>query len=275
VTAGQQVPVDLVRDLAAVRAGGWEAIEVWLDHWDAHFPPDADAAARRVLDESGLAVAGACAQEGLFFARGDESNRRRSELSRRLERCAALGVTHLVVVPVPPPEGEPPGEDELDRAAQNLHAAGELALASGVGLEIEFLAGARLVNNLATALELARRVDHAAVGVLVDTYHLYAGPSKLEDLDLLAAHPGRLRFVHVDDVPAARPRELWTDADRVLPGDGDLPLAHMLGAIRRSGYTGDVSLELFNAEVAARWQVDPAGVAAEAFRRVSGLLEAV
>jgi sugar phosphate isomerase/epimerase len=274
VTAGRRVPADLARDLAAVRAGGWEAVELWLDHWDAHFPPHADAAARRVLDGSGLAVAGACAQEGLFFARGEERRRRASEFSRRLERCAALGVAHLVVVPVPPPEDEPPAEEELDRAAEHLRTAGELALATGVGLEIEFLGGVRLVNNLATALDLASRVDHAGVGVLLDTYHLYAGPSKLEDLDLLAAHPGRLRFVHVNDVPAARPRELWTDADRVLPGDGDLPLARVLGAIRRSGYAGDVSLELFNAEFAARWNEDPFRAAAEAHRSVSRLLEA-
>jgi len=274
VTAGRQPPADLARDLAAVRAGGWDAVELWLPHWDARFAPGADAAARRVLDDSGLAVAGACVQEGLFFARGEERRRRRDEFSRRLDRCAALGVTHLVVLPVPHPEPESTGDEELDRAAENLHAAGELARASGVGLEIEFLRGARLVNNLPTALELARSVDHASVGVLLDTYHLYAGPSKLEDLELLTAHAGRLRFVHVNDVPVARPRELWTDADRVLPGDGDLPLTGMLSAIRRSGYAGDVSLELFNAEFAARWVEDPVGGAAEAFRRVSGLLEA-
>lgn len=274
VTAGRQPPADPARDLAAVRAGGWEAVELWLPHWDARFRPDEDAAARRLLDESGLAVAGACAQEGLFFARGEERRRRQDEFRRRLERCAALGVTHLVVVPVPHPEAERPGEDDLDRAADNLRAAGALALANGVGLDIEFLRGARLVNNLPTALDLARRVDHPGVGVLLDTYHLYAGPSKLEDLDLLEGPAARLRFVHVNDVPAVRPRELWTDADRVLPGDGDLPLERMLGAIRRSGYAGDVSLELFNAEFAARFDQDPVAAAAEAFRRLSGLLEA-
>lgn len=273
MTAGRQPPADLARDLAAVRAGGWEAVELWLDHWDARFPPNADAAARRVLDEAGLAVAGACFQEGLLFAHGDGWRRRRDELRRRLERCAGLGAHHLVVVPVPHPEAEPPGEADLERAAENLQVAAELAGAGGVGLEIEFLRGARLVNNLATALELARRVDHANVGVLLDTYHLFAGPSKLEDLDLLGAHTGRLRFVHVNDVPAARPRELWTDADRVLPGDGHLPLARVLTAIRRSGYAGDVSLELFSAEFAARWAEDPAGAAAAAHKRVSGLLD--
>jgi len=227
-----------------------------------------------VLDDAGLVVAGACSQEGLLFAREDAWRRRRDELCRRLERCAALGAHHLVVVPVPHSEAEPPGEADLDRAAENLQVAAELARASGVGLEIEFLRGARLVNNLATALELVRRVDHPDVGVLLDTYHLFAGPGTLEHLDLLDAHPGLLRFVHVNDVPAGRPRELWTDADRVLPGDGHLPLTALLTAVRRSGYAGDVSLELFNAEFAARWAQDPARAAATAYRRVCGLLDA-
>lgn len=272
VTAGQQPPADMARDLAAVRASGWGAIELWLEHWDAVFGGHHNAAARRLLDDSGLAVAGACAQEGLFFARDGEQRRRIEEFARRLERCAALGVPHLVVVPVPGPEVERPCEDDLDRAAANLHSAGDMAQRRGVGLEIEFLRSARLVNNLATALELARRVDHPSVGVLLDTYHLYAGPSKLEDLELLTSYPGRLRFVHVNDVPSARPRELLTDADRVLPGDGNLPLTRVFEAIRRSGYAGDVSLELFNPRFAARWAEDPVSAAAAAHQRVSALL---
>lgn len=258
----------MARELAAIREGGWEVVELWLAHWDRY----ADATARRLITDAGLQVASACAQEGLYFSTGEEWSRRRDELSRRLARCQALGVPRLVVVPVPWPPVERRGEADLERAAENLRAAAEMAGPAGVRLCIEFLRSSTLVNNLLTALDLARRVDHPAVGVLLDTFHFYAGPSKLEDLALLGHEPGRLAFVHVNDVPGTRARELWTDRDRVLPGDGSLPLAEILARIRDSGYRGACSLELFNEDFSARWADEPSRAAAEARRRLEALL---
>jgi sugar phosphate isomerase/epimerase len=42
------------------------------------------------------------------------------------------------------------------------------------------------------------------------------------------------------------PRELATDADRVVPGDGDFWLAPIVEHLRAIGYTGCVSMELMN-----------------------------
>jgi 4-hydroxyphenylpyruvate dioxygenase len=52
-------------------------------------------------------------------------------------------------------------------------------------------------------------------------------------------------------------RELATDADRVLPGDGDFQLVPILDVLRRLGYTGWVSLELMNPTL---WQLRPTQV---------------
>ncbi len=40
--------------------------------------------------------------------------------------------------------------------------------------------------------------------------------------------------------------ELASDADRILPGDGDFPLAKIFARFREIGYAGFVSLELLN-----------------------------
>ena len=275
ITVGRQPPVNVARDLAAMREGGWTAIEVWLRHWDAIFARRGLAAARRLLDDAGLVAAGACGQPGLFFSEAEELSRFQSELARRLEQCQALGAPHLVITPGTPGKQLPeqPSETELERAAARLRIAGDLAARYGVRLGIEFLKGVRLVNCLTTALALARRTDHPMVGVLVDTFHLYAGPSKLEDLDLLDGAAERLTFVHVNDVPAARPRELWTDADRVLPGEGTLPLSAVFQALWRTGYQGYVSLELFNDAFAARWADEPVAAARAAHEATVRLLE--
>jgi sugar phosphate isomerase/epimerase len=274
ITIRRQPPDDLARDLAAVRAGGWEAIEVWLRHWDGFVERAGLAAARRLLDDAGLVAAGACGQPGVLFAQGEARAQVWSEFQRRLEQCQALGAPNLVVTPGPlTAAGERPSEADLERAAENLRRAGEVAAPYGVTLGIEFLKGAPLANNLPTALMLARMVGHPHVGVLVDTFHLYAGISKLEDLGLLRdAAPARITFVHINDVPAQRPRELWTDKDRVLPGAGALPLHAILEAIRASGYDGYLSLELFNDELSASWATDPAGTSRRAHAVTAGLL---
>jgi 2-keto-myo-inositol isomerase len=266
ITAGQRPPRDIARDLAAMREGGWEAVELWLRHWDAVFDGDGLGAARRLIDNAGLVAAGACAQPGVFFSEGDERRRYEVELARRLEQCHALGAPHLVVTPGAALAPATASLDELDRAADRLRTAADLAAGFGVRLGIEFLKGSRLVSTLPTALTLAQRTAHPNVGVVLDTFHLYAGVSKLEDLALLAKDPGRLSFVHLNDVPDAQPRELWTDADRVLPGDGSLPLAAIRAGIRSVGYQGYVSLELFNAAFASRWDEDPVGAARQALR---------
>jgi 2-keto-myo-inositol isomerase len=54
------------------------------------------------------------------------------------------------------------------------------------------------------------------------------------------------------------PRELATDADRILPGEGDFRLAPILEHLRGIGYEGWVSLELLNP---ALWQVKTSQVA--------------
>ena len=45
-----------------------------------------------------------------------------------------------------------------------------------------------------------------------------------------------------------------TDADRIFPGDGILPLKEAVATLREIGYSGVVSLELFNPNY---WEMPP------------------
>src|SRR5207249_11819719 len=69
------------------------------------------------------------------------------------------------------------------------------------------------------------------VGVNLDVFHYYPGPSKFEDFAHLRAE--RLAHVQIADVSGVA-RELATDSDRILPGDGDFQLAPILDVLRRS-----------------------------------------
>lgn len=117
---------------------------------------------------------------------------------------------------------------DLQRAVVSLTQAAQWAAGFGVRLALEFRAGETFCTNLETAVRLAAACGEPNVGINLDVFHFQTGPSKFDDLDLLS--PANLAFVQVCDL-AGVPRELAVDADRVLPGDGDLPLVNIIAKL--------------------------------------------
>ena len=109
----------------------------------------------------------------------------------------------------------------LGRAVVSLAQAGQWAAGFGVRLALEFRGRTRSAPASTRRLSLVEQCGEPNVGVCLDLFHYYKGPSKPEDLDRLTA--ANLFHVQVCDV-AGVPRELMTDADRVMPGDGDFHL---------------------------------------------------
>jgi sugar phosphate isomerase/epimerase len=107
----------------------------------------------------------------------------------------------------------------------------------------------------------------ANLGICLDLFHYYTGPSKYEDLGGLT--PANLAWVQLSDL-SGTPREFAGDGDRVLPGDGDFQSAAILEQLARVGYTGYVSLEVLNPHL---WQVAAdrvVGLGNQAMSRVAG-----
>ena len=72
--------------------------------------------------------------------------------------------------------------------------------------------------------------------------------------------------------PAGVARELASDADRILPGDGDLGpwIEPLVARLRQIDYAGHVSIELMNPQI---WQIPPrqfGEVAMTALRKILG-----
>ena len=92
----------------------------------------------------------------------------------------------------------------------------------------------RFGNNLQTAAALVAEVGSPHLGLCLDAFHWHVGPSKTEDLGYLTAD--NLFHVQLCDL-ADTPRELARDSDRILPGEGDIPLAPLIARLRRSTIT--------------------------------------
>jgi 4-hydroxyphenylpyruvate dioxygenase len=251
-------------DVAAYADAGCLAMEVWLTKLEQHLENHSADDTRRLLNDRGMTLAAASYQGGLLLSQGEQRRAHFDHFRRRLDLCRAFGIPTLLLAAdfVGSVDGL-----ALERAVVSLKQAAQWAAGFGVRLALEFRGRAPFCASLDTALALVGQCGEANVGVNLDVFHYYTGPSKFEDLALLT--PANLAFVQLCDL-AGVPRELAADADRVLPGEGDFRLGPMVEELRRIGYDGWVSLEVLNPTL---WQVPAAQVADLGFaalRRVLG-----
>ena len=235
-------------DLAEYAAGHCEAIDVWLTKLETHVQSTSVDATRRLLDEHGIRAPVASFQGGLLMTQGEARQESWKLFEGRLELCAKLNIVTLVVAC---DVVAPNSQQDLDRAQVSLKQAAERAAEHDVRLALEFQARAGFGNNLQTAAAWVAEVNHPNLGLCLDTFHFYVGPSKTEDLHYLSKE--NLFHVQFCDL-ADTPREFASDSDRILPGDGDIPLPAIVARLHEIEYEDYVALELMNPQI---WQVPP------------------
>ena len=134
--------------------------------------------------------------------------------------------------------------DDAVMAAQ-LRRLGELAQRFGVRIAYEALAWGKFVNTYRHAQRIVDLADHPAVGTCLDSFHILSrgdDPAGIEDID-----PAKIFFVQLADAPVLAMDILsWSRHYRVFPGQGGFDLPAFLGHLVRAGYSGPVSLEIFN-----------------------------
>jgi sugar phosphate isomerase/epimerase len=205
--------------------------------------------ARRWTDEAGLRVSSLC--RGGFFTASDPFDRRAAYDANRaaIDEAAALGARTLVLVP----GGLPPGDRDLAGArARVIDAVAELvpyARERGVTLGIEpmhpiYAADRGVVSTLAEALDIAERFDARDVGVVVDTFHVWWDPCVVEQIVRAGE---RIVSYQIGDWITPLPAD--TLLARGMMGDGHIDFAELTRAVSRAGYTGDVEVEIFNADI--------------------------
>jgi sugar phosphate isomerase/epimerase len=245
------MPASFADDVEACAAAGCDALEVWLTKLETHLESHSLDGTRDLLAKHRVSPAAAAYQGGLLLSQGEARKAHYEHFRRRLELCQSLEIGTLLVAADFTAQLEPA---DLDRAVVSLTQAGQWAAGFGVRLALEFRGSAKFCSNIETALRLIQSCGQPNVGLNLDIFHYWTGPSKEADLDLLTAD--NLAWVQVSDL-AGVPRELASDSDRILPGDGDLPLTAVLARLRSRGYDGFVSLELLNQTF---WQMKPTQV---------------
>lgn len=250
-----------VEEAGIASAAGYESIEPWVDELEKldASPGGLRDWAERARD-LGLAVESGI---GFFEWIVDDPDRRKAgleEARRSMDLVARAGGSRIAA-PAFGATTEPLAD--LNAAAERYAELLRLGRELGVRPLLELWGFSKALCRLGEVCYVAMECGDPSALLLLDVYHIYKGGSPLSGLGML--NGSAIGLFHVNDYPAAPAREDIDDADRVFPGDGIAPLRAIRETLVEIGYSGALSLELFNKEYYSR---DPRAVAAEGLEKM-------
>jgi sugar phosphate isomerase/epimerase len=162
-----------------------------------------------------------------------------------MEQAVALGSPYIVA--------SPPGE-VVNLAHTSARYADLLRLGREIGVKpsMEFLGFVGGIRNMAAAWAIAVGTADRDATVVGDVFHMMRGGGTVDDLLMISGD--RMAIFHINDLPASPPPTQQTDHDRVMVGDGIADLKRVIKNLKAIGYSGPLSLELFNKTL---WDQDP------------------
>ena len=164
-----------------------------------------------------------------------------------LAMCHALGSKVLLVCS----STSTHATSDPDALAADLRKLAMLAIPLGINVAYEGLSWGRSVSEYTVAWDIVCRANAPNLGLGLDSYHIFATKSSLDDLDLLL--PEKIFLVQLADfmwqeVRTAEERIATARHFRVFPGEGvhSAALADLVTRLDNIGYRGDYSFEVFN-----------------------------
>jgi sugar phosphate isomerase/epimerase len=220
----------------------------------------------KMISDAGLRVSTLC--RGGFLTAIDDDGL--DDNRRALDEAAELGAPELVMV-----MGGIPDRDLIGARARVSERLAELvpyALERGVRIALEplhpmFVADRAVISTLGQALAMAEPHPVEAVGVVVDTFHVWWDPD-LEAQIKTAGERGRISSYQVCDWLV--PMEADPLLSRGMMGDGVIDFATIGRWVEEAAYRGDVEVEIFNAAV---WAADGDQVIGTMVERYQDLID--
>lgn len=246
---------------------GYDGIELMADAphlWPASTSDARIAEVRRRLDERGLGISNVNAfmmnavQDFWHpsWIEPDEAVRRQrvDHTIAALKMAKKLGARCITTEPGGPVAAGMNRDEALDIFVAGLNEVLPHAEEQQVQLLVEPEPGL-LIQQGDEFLDLARRIESPMFGLNLDLGHCYCVgeplPETIERLKSVTRH------YHIEDIAASRVHK------HLIPGHGAIDFGAVLSAIRRSGYRGWITVELYP------YVEDPDAAGAEARRHLS------
>ncbi len=262
---GQKLAVPDQVDLAA--KAGYDAIEPWMNELRQYQQGGGSVEdLRKRIADRGLKVVSA-----IGFAEwivNDDAKRAAGleQAKKDMDLIRSIGGTHIAA---PPAGATKETNIDLVVAAERFRALVDLGASMDVIPQLEVWGFSTTLSKLGETMLVATESKHPKACVLLDVYHLHKGGSGFAGLRLLSG--AAMNCFHMNDYPSTPSRETITDAHRVYPGDGVAPLKQILRDLFATGFTGALSLELFNRSY---WEQDAMTVARTGLEKLKGAVAA-
>ena len=248
--------------LAAVRAAGFT--QIMLSARDLVGHAGGLEAAIAAVKASGLRVTGFQVLRDFEGLSGHLHEYKIDVAKSMLQMCHALECDLLLACS----STSTHASADVGDLARDLRKLAMLAIPLGIRVAYEGLSWGRTINEFTTAWDIVNRADTPNLGIGLDSFHILAAQTPLEDLELL--DPGKIFLVQLSDFmwnEVRTPEERMATARhfRVFPGEGvhSAALAALVLKLHQLGYRGDYSFEVFNDD----YQQMPLPVVAQRARR--------
>ena len=258
---------DLETDIKAASAAGFELIEIWAAKMREFLKTKSVGDLKRLLEENNLEPYSINSIEHITFRSDEDYEKIKAECEEYSKIAGEINCPYVVVVPGKLPAGA--SEEEIVKESVGvLNELADIADKHNVGLAFEFLGQTDCsVQTLDLDKKIIEKVNRKNVGLVIDTFHFYAGNSSFEAIETL--DPEKIFIFHINDAEDL-PKTDLTDAHRLYPGEGVLPLREIKQRFDKIGYDRMVSIEIFRPEY---WNENPFEVARRAKEATEKVLE--
>jgi len=257
--------------LRAMRDAGFSQVMLKASDLVAH--PEGVHDAVRAVQRSGLRVTGFQVLRDFEGLAGHLHDYKVDIAKSMLEMARAVGAPLLLACS----STSTHATQDVDALARDLRKLAMLAVPLGLKIAYEGLSWGRTINEFTTAWEVVSRADAPNLGLGIDSFHILAAKTPLDELDTL--DPDKIFLVQLADfmwheVRSFEERIATARHFRVFPGEGvhSAQVAELVLRLDALGYRGDYSFEVFNDDYQ---QIPPAAVAQRARRSAVWLGEEV
>ena len=231
--------------LRAIRAAGFS--QVMLSARDLVGHAEGVEAAIAAVRESGLRVTGFQVLRDFEGLSGRLHEYKVDIAKSMLELAAAVGAKVLLACS----STSAHASADRDLIARDLRKLAMLAIPHGIRVAYEALSWGRNIEEFPAAWDVVMRADMPNLGLGLDSFHMFATKTSLDELQWL--DPERIFLVQLADfmwqeIRSVEERIATARHFRVFPGEGahSDQVAELVSRLHAQGYRGDYSFEVFN-----------------------------
>ena len=253
---------DLPGDIKVASRAGDDWLEIWARKMEAYLSDHSLNDLSDLFQRANVRPLAINSVEFITFNSSWEKTNTRNLIKKYSEIADRLDCPYIVVVPSPRPS---------DVSTQEIHEESVSVLSEisdtfkgyKVKFAFEFLGFEWCsVSTLEQDFEIVKAVNRSNIGMVLDTFHFYAGGSKIDSIKRVGYE--KIFIFHINDAENL-PRGQLQDSNRLFPGQGVIPLKEIITELRGIGYDGPVSIEMFRPEY---WSRPPEEVAKEGIEAI-------